>query len=308
MREAYRSQVDLLLDVLPLVGQEEGLALKGGTAINLFVRDMPRLSVDIDLTWLNAGERGDDLAGIAASLDRIKATIEETYQDVRCHPSGSASAPEVKLLCERQGTQIKIEVNAVLRGHLQPVRLMPCGDRVQDEFGKFVEVPVVAYGELFGGKICAALDRQHPRDLFDVRGLLDTEGFSDDVRLGFLAALVSHNRPIAELIKPNRLDQREAFEKQFAGMAFEEFTYDDHEATLDRLIGTIQSGLTSDDRSFLKSFDACQPDWALYPLTGLDALPAPRWKLQNLGKLKEQKPDAWAANLAALEDALGGAS
>ncbi len=306
MHEAYRSQVDLLLDILPLVGQEEGLALKGGTAINLFVRDMPRLSVDIDLTWLNAGERADDLQGIAAALDRIRAKVEATYPDTRCRPSGSASAPEVKLLCERQGTQIKIEVNAVLRGHLQPPRMMVCSDRVQDEFGKFVEVPVIAHGELFGGKICAALDRQHPRDLFDVRGLLDMEGFSDDVRLGFIAALVSHNRPIAELLKPNRLDQRETFAKQFAGMAFEEFTYDDHEATMDRLIGAVHRGLTPDDRSFLRSFDACEPDWSFYPLAGLADLPGPRWKLQNLRKLQDQNPSGWAANLEALEDALGG--
>lgn len=50
--EPYRAQMDLLLQVLPLVAKEESFALKGGTAINLFVRDMPRLSVDIDLTWL----------------------------------------------------------------------------------------------------------------------------------------------------------------------------------------------------------------------------------------------------------------
>ena len=119
MHEAYRSQVDLLLDILPLVGQEEGLALKGGTAINLFVRDLPRLSVDIDLTWLNAGERADDLQGIAAALDRVRAKVEATYPDTRCRPSGSASAPEVKLLCERQGTQIKIEVNGVVTTEIE---------------------------------------------------------------------------------------------------------------------------------------------------------------------------------------------
>ena len=53
IRPEYRAQVDLLLSILPHVAKEESLALKGGTAINLFVRNMPRLSVDIDLTYLS---------------------------------------------------------------------------------------------------------------------------------------------------------------------------------------------------------------------------------------------------------------
>ena len=48
--QAYKAQVDLLLQILPHIAKEEIFALKGGTAINLFVRDMPRLSIDIDLT------------------------------------------------------------------------------------------------------------------------------------------------------------------------------------------------------------------------------------------------------------------
>ena len=51
-REVYRRQVQLLIRVLPSIAEEACFALKGGTAINLFVRDMPRLSVDIDLTYL----------------------------------------------------------------------------------------------------------------------------------------------------------------------------------------------------------------------------------------------------------------
>ena len=52
MLEHYRNQAQLLVDVLPYVAQQEVFALKGGTAINLFHRDLPRLSVDIDLTYL----------------------------------------------------------------------------------------------------------------------------------------------------------------------------------------------------------------------------------------------------------------
>jgi len=55
--DIYRSQVELLLRVLPYVAKEKVFALKGGTAINLFVRDLPRLSVDIDLTYLPFEDR-----------------------------------------------------------------------------------------------------------------------------------------------------------------------------------------------------------------------------------------------------------
>lgn len=303
MRKAYHDQVAFLLDVLPLVGEEKDLALKGGTAINLFERDLPRLSVDIDLTWLKVGERDADLEGIASALKRMKSAIEKAYPDVRCRPSGKSGAPAAKLICDRGGTQIKIEVNTVLRGHLQPVRLMSCRDRVQDEFGKFVEAQVVAHGELYGGKICAALDRQHPRDLFDVCNLLEAEGLSEEVRLGFIAALVGHNRPMAELLNPNKQDRQEAFTQQFSGMAFEEFSYEDHQKTLLRLVEEIRKGLTENDRAFLLSFAACDPKWSLYPLPGLEGLAGTKWKQHNLIKLKAEQSDRWKANLILLEEA-----
>ena len=73
---AYKKQVDLLLHVLPYVAKEKIFALKGGTAINLFIRKMPRLSVDIDLTYLPIDSRTVALQNIQNGLNRIKADIE----------------------------------------------------------------------------------------------------------------------------------------------------------------------------------------------------------------------------------------
>jgi len=67
----YREQVALLLRVLPIIGREEAFALKGGTAINLFVRDLPRLSVDIDLTFLPLVDRVAALSAIREALQRV---------------------------------------------------------------------------------------------------------------------------------------------------------------------------------------------------------------------------------------------
>ncbi|WP_374128153.1 nucleotidyl transferase AbiEii/AbiGii toxin family protein [Sphingomonas sp. 28-62-11] len=259
--EQYRDQVRLLLEVLPLVMAEPVFGLKGGTAINLFEWDLPRLSVDIDLTYLPVHNRAESLRAIGEALARIKAEIECRLPPTRVIQTRQGQEEmEVKLHCQRGKTQIKVEVNPTLRGHLLPLRDLRCSDRVQERFEAFVEARCLSHGELFGGKICAALDRQHPRDLFDVRRLLDGEGLIDEVRHGFIAALVSHGRPVAELICPSRKDQSDTFKTQFEGMPFEPFTYDDHVQTLDRLVQAIHASLDADDRRFLEGLKQETPN------------------------------------------------
>lgn len=121
-------------------------------------------------------------------------------------------------------------------------------DSVQDEFGKFAAINVVSLAELYGGKICAAVDRQHPRDLFDVKLLFENEGFTDNIWEGFKIGLISHYKPVNELLTPILKDQKQAFEKQFAGMTLEPFTYDDYESTRKTLVVSIQQRLTDDDK------------------------------------------------------------
>lgn len=175
---------------------------------------------------------------------------------------------------------------------------------VQDEFRKFAAIPVVSHAELFGGKICAALDRQHPRDLFDVHQLFAHEGISDDIRLGFIASLLSHSRPINELIRPRFQDQRTVFDTQFAGMTVEPFTYAEFDAARERLVQEIRNLLTGTDRQFLISFKKGEPDWSLFPLETLQTMPAVKWKLTNIRRLKTQNPRKHASLLQALETCL----
>ena len=77
--DIYRRQIALLIRVLPLVTEEVCFALKGGTAINLFVRDLPRLSVDIDLTYLPVAPRPESLADIGAAMKRIAGRIKAFF-------------------------------------------------------------------------------------------------------------------------------------------------------------------------------------------------------------------------------------
>jgi len=247
IRKEYKIQVNLLLAVIPEVSKEKCFALHGGTAINLFIRNMPRLSVDIDLTYVPIEEREVSVRKINEALIRIKASIESVVPAVSITHQPSI----LKLLISTKNASIKLEVNQIKRGVFAPPFEAILCEMAQNEFDTFCTVPIVPIGQLYGGKICAALGRQHPRDLFDVKFLLDNEGFSVEIKKGFLLCLLGGERPIHEIISPNLLDQRSAMEKQFDGMTEERFTYDDFEETRFRLISTIQERLTEYDKRFI---------------------------------------------------------
>jgi len=286
----YHGQVDLLLRVLPLVAEERCFGLKGGTAINLFVRDLPRLSVDIDLTYLLFDKRSDALRNISEGLSRIKKRIEELNGDILVTEGAKKNEDFEKLICASRRAQIKIEVNTVMRGKLFESRLMKVSDSVQKKFGKFASIQVVSHSELYGGKVCAALDRQHPRDLFDIFLFLKKEAAFEEIKDGFIAALLSHPRPINEVLVPNYNDMNSVFETQFVGMTDLDFSYADYEKTRLLLGKTILKALTQNDKEFLISFKKGKPNWELTQLPQLEKMPAIQWKLLNIQKLARDNP------------------
>ena len=160
------------------------------------------------------------------------------------------------------------------------------GGTAQDEFKKFAEMQVASIADIFGGKICAALDRQHPRDLFDVKQLFEFGGITEEIKDGFIAALLSHNRPMHEILNPNFAEQKAVFSSQFQGMALKPFSYQDYENTRIQLVKTINSLLTENDKTLILSFKAGNPDWNLSNIMQLQNLPAIKWKLQNIQKLQ----------------------
>ena len=175
---------------------------------------------------------------------------------------------------------------------------MPLCDKAQNDFESFCVIPVVPVGQLFGGKICAALDRQHPRDLFDVKYLLQNEGFSEQVKEGFLLCLLCSDRPINEIIAPNFQDQRSALNNQFSGMSDEVFSYKEYETVREKLVKTIHRNLTDKDKTFILGVKNLAPDWSIY---NFKRFPAITWKLQNLQKLKEKNADKHREQYEALE-------
>lgn len=288
----YRKQVALLLRVLPLVAQENCFALKGGTAINFFVRNMPRLSVDIDLAYLTVADRETSLREIHAALSRIQTQIRSAIPQSRVQPStlGDTKYSIGLVVCEGDAEN-KINVSPALRTVVFPSAELEVVDTVKNDFG-YSRMQVVSFADLYADKMVAALDRQHPCDLFDIRLLLANEGISRELLQTFLIHLVSHERPMAELLAPVRRRILHEFERGFAGMTNDPITCDDLERTREEMIEKIHSSLTEDDKTFLLSFKKGEPNWQLLPIDGADQLPSVRWKLQNLDQMNAAKKQA----------------
>lgn len=285
--DIYKRQVALLIRVLPMVTGEACFALKGGTAINLFVRDLPRLSVDIDLTYLPVAPRPESLADIDAAMKRIAGRIKATIPDAQITEAKTENAV-VKLTVRSQGVQIKIEVTPVLRGCVFESKLVSVKPSVEEEFG-FAEARTVSFEDLYAGKIVAALDRQHPRDLFDVRDLLTNEGITDALRQAFIVYLLSHDRPMSEVLAPTLKKIEDAFKHGFSGMTRDPVELADLLAARATLIKSIVGDMPADHRKFLISFERGEPDWDLLGLPNAADLPAVRWRQQNLDKLSPNK-------------------
>jgi predicted nucleotidyltransferase component of viral defense system len=287
--EEYRRQAALLVRVIPLVAEETCFALKGGTAINLFVRDMPRLSVDIDLTYLPVEDRTASLANIDKAMRRIADRIGKGIPGAKVASVRLKEADVIaKHFVEVEGVAIKIEVTPVLRGCVYEPQKRSVSESVEAQFG-FAEIRVVSFADLYAGKLVAALDRQHPRDLFDVRDLLANEGVDDELRKAFIVYILSHNRPMAEVLAPTRQDIRQEFERGFEGMTEKPVTLADLLQARENLVTEIVSKMPAGHRRFLASFKKGRPDWELLKVPNAEKLPAVQWRLQNLAKMDPKK-------------------
>lgn len=299
MNDVYRKKVELLLRILPFVTDEECFAVHGGTAINLFVKNLNRLSVDIDLTYIPLENRQFSLNHINEALMRIADKTRRSFRDIRIIPRLDIC----KITCERQGCQVKIEVNQTKRGLVCGVaKLYPLCEKAQAMFGMEVDARIVSLPQLYGGKISAALSRQHPRDLFDV---MQMDIPLSAVKEGIIFCLLGSDRPIHESFSPNLINQRDAMENQFAGMSDISFSYKEFEKTRDNLIKGVNDIMSETDKRFLVGFEelAIKRDDSPYSVF-LD-YPSVKWKIQNLQKLKATNPKKLHAEADKLRQVLG---
>jgi hypothetical protein len=155
---------------------------------------------------------------------------------------------------------------------------------VEEQYG-FAECRVAHVDDLYAGKMCAALDRQHPRDFFDVKCLMEAEGISDDLMEVFIVYLISSNQPVVKLLAPNLINLGDVYRRQFAGMTFQPVSLQALESTRLALTSEINRRLTDAQRRFLMGFKAGTPDWRLLNLDHIEELPSVRWKMLNLEKM-----------------------
>ncbi len=292
--DAYRAQVSLLVRTLPHIAVEDCLALGGGTAINLFHREMPRLSVDIDLTYVPIASREESLKEIELSLKRVSERLRSVDPSTRVTESASTLQNTInKLFVRSGGAQVKIEVNPVLRGCVREPELTEICTRGENQFG-YVQINTMSFAELFAGKIVAALDRQHPRDFFDIHLLLQNEGINDELRETLIVYLISHGRSPAKLLTAESRELQSEYKSNFYGSTEKDIPLETLLAVHTRLKQDLIKNMSGDHRRFLTSFYRRAPEWSLLGIDGVSRLPAVRWKEINLDRAGEETREAIA--------------
>jgi hypothetical protein len=217
----------------------------------------------------------------------------------------ATGAGETKLLVRRGNLEIKVEVNFVLRGTVHPVRLASLSAKARDILQAELEIPMASLEDIYGGKLVAAMDRQHPRDLFDVMQLYANEGITPAIRRAFVVYLASHNRPPHEVLAPAPRNITQDFERTFVGMTTEPIKLAELLSVRDRLFAELPQTLDSSERRFLLSLVSNAPEWPLLNIAYLEQFPAVRWKLRNLEQLAKTSPKKFAEQADALKRLLG---
>lgn len=303
MDKHYADTVRLLLNITPEVFANDIFAMKGGTAINLFVQDMPRLSVDIDVVYL-PWQHPRDQALLAINHELAAIARRLAPLGVQTRLIHSKDLGDTKLIAEDLVSQVKIEVNVVFRGTALPVERQPLCARTSALFGVEFETPILNPDELYAGKLVAALDRQHPRDLFDVWQLFETGGITDAMVECFVIYLAGHNRPTHEVLFGNDKDIAAEYRRAFVGMTEQECPLETLLDTRTRLRHELPRQLSAAHRQFLSGLARAQPDWSLLQCAHADQLPALRWKLANLLTFQQRRPKDFVAQAEALDTGL----
>ena len=285
----YTERVKLLVEILPTLAEEKRFALKGGTAINLFEHDLPRLSVDIDLTWLPVGDFASDVRDITEALEAIGERLRTGPLRLQVQTSGTEATGVHRLIASRNRARVQIETTPVMRGTVHPVRTMRVRPGVEQNFG-FAEMQVLDFADLYAGKLSAALSRQHPRDLFDLQPILDDGRLDERLWRTFLVYLTCSSKPAAEMLSPQApRDFDQIFTAHFAGMTADPVTADALLAVRTRLLQRIAELLDAPARAFLESIEREAPDFSLIELPHAADLPGVRRKLANLGQRSAAK-------------------
>ncbi len=286
----YLNQAKLLLQILPIISKEKCFALKGGTAINFFIRDLPRLSIDIDLTYLPIESREKTLKNIDFSLNQIIVSLQKLPLKLKIQKIYNNNTKTlIKFFVKKDNLIIKIEPNLVFRGSIFSPVAKELTDKVKNLFELTTIANILSISDIYGSKLCAFLDRQHPRDIFDIKILLENEGITENIRKSFIIYLISHNRPIYELLQPNLYDFKSTFDNEFKGMTFIPCEYTKLIKIRKKVISLLNNALTNQERKFIYSIKEGNPKWSLINIKNIENFPSIQWKLKNIQNMNQKK-------------------
>ncbi len=288
-KKKYLEQVKILINVLPTINKYREFAIKGGTAINFFIFNVPRLSIDIDLCYLPIESRETTFKKINALIRDISGSIKKRFPEYTINLTKNGKAEIYKLIVSGNNNSVKIEPNELLRGSVKEPEIRRIRKEVATIINLFPEAQILSISDIFGGKICAALDRQHPRDLFDIHIMFENNIFNEEVKKVFFIYLIQSGRPISEMLDPNKLDISKPFKNEFSGMVNKDITIDQLYSTREKLVNTINRKINPKEREFLLSVKRGNPDWDKLELGDFSHLPGVRWKLQNIQKMSKTK-------------------
>jgi predicted nucleotidyltransferase component of viral defense system len=295
---SYVDQVTLLLELLPEIAPDTRFAIKGGTAINLFLLDFPRLSVDIDLCYLPLTPRDQALFDIEDFIKKLANKF--SARGLRTLKKRTSDGYDSTLFVSRKSVKVKIEINLIVRGAVYEPVLQSLAPAASSKFESSMDMLCLHPHDLYGGKLCAALDRQNPRDFFDLYMFMENNNYTRELHETFMVYLLSSNRPIDELLNAREKDMRTAFDTLFSGMTTKMIGYSDLENTRKRVFNLVSNSFTGQDKEFLLSFFSRTPKWNLFPLGKLQQFPSIKWKLHNIQMMNLKKREEALTRLESL--------
>ena len=289
MDTSYIEIVRLMLHIAPHVFRTPDFAMKGGTALNIFLHDMPRMSVDIDVAFTNhTVSRDEALKSIRQELQSLGERLEPLGLKATLVSTGDSE--DVKILVSRDTVSVKVEVNYNFRGTLLRPREARISESARRSFAVDFAIPSLAREELYGGKLVAALDRQHPRDFFDVREMFLGNHFDAGVVDCFVCYLAGHNNTVHGVLFSKDKKITNLYEEQFVGMTTHPVSLAELQEARSNLRSALLTNLQDRHKQFLLGLVRLEPDWSLMPFPHLRELPALKWKILNLEKLRRTNP------------------
>ncbi|MEO0289437.1 MAG: nucleotidyl transferase AbiEii/AbiGii toxin family protein [candidate division WOR-3 bacterium] len=276
-----------LLKILQIIDKiDNDFLLKGGTAINLFYRDLPRLSVDIDLVFNSLVEREQAVIKNNKFFDEFEKSLWEIMK-YKITSKNYTNNFITKIIINSKQGPIKIEPNCIVRGTLNGFEKKTLSNIVYEKTNIYVTFNCLNKKELYASKICAALDRQHPRDLYDIFIMLKEENIND-IDFETLFYILQSNRPLSEIFDPQKKDISNSYKKNLTDLMLIEVSLKDLNITMQKIIDWVQKSVFLKYYDFLLSFAEGNPDFKKLKID-ISMYPGIEWKILNIKKMKKEK-------------------